>query len=263
MIAVDGKEIARKIVSETSEIVSTLTSSPKLGIVTCAPNFETRKYLALKKKKAAAAGIAVVILELPETATTEDVLNSLRSVLPNVDGVVVQLPLPSGIDTNKIISAIPAEKDPDGFAAEESLVLAPVPGAIAAIAHEHKVSFKDKKVVVLGYGRLVGEPVARFAEAAGANVSVMTIETGVNKEILQSADIIVTGIGSPKFVTADMVREDVVVFDAGTSEDGGDLVGDVHPDVYKKAALYTPVPGGIGPVTIAVLLRNLIFLKRR
>ena len=263
MIVVDGNAIAKKIVSKTKEIVDTLHNPPKLGIITCAPNFETRKYLSLKKKKATMAGIAVVILELPEIATTEDMLNSIESMIPNVDGVVVQLPLPDSIDSEVILAAIPPVKDPDGFAGTHSLVLAPVAGAIKAIAEEHDVSFKDKSVVVLGHGRLVGKPVAQFAETAGASVTVMTIETGIDIEILKSADIVISGIGSPRFVSADMVQEEVVIFDAGTSEDSGDLVGDVHPDVYEKAALYTPVPGGVGPITIAVLLHNLLLLARR
>ena len=117
--------------------------------------------------------------------------------------------------------------------------------------------------MVLGAGRLVGAPVARFLNSAGAQVTTLTELDEQPFEIIKTADVIVTGIGQPHFIKPEHVKEGVVIFDAGTSEDGGFMVGDVEPDVAHKAALFTPVPGGIGPITVALLLRNLASLVRR
>jgi methylenetetrahydrofolate dehydrogenase (NADP+) / methenyltetrahydrofolate cyclohydrolase len=261
---VDGKAIAKHIYDEVANEVKLLPRVPVLAAITCAPNFETQKYLELKKRKAAEVGITLRVVELPKTATTEESIACIEAVLPAVDGVVVQLPFPAHIDREAVLAAVPAGKDPDGFSfgTVKEACVPPVPGAIAAIAKEYHISFFGTTVVVLGEGRLVGRPTALFLESIGADVQVVK-ENDNAADVLQKADIIVTGIGVPHFVTPTMVRDGVVIFDAGTSEDGGLMVGDVHTAVADKASLFTPVPGGIGPVTVAVLLRNLVSLVRQ
>jgi methylenetetrahydrofolate dehydrogenase (NADP+)/methenyltetrahydrofolate cyclohydrolase len=181
-----------------------------------------------------------------------------------VDGVVVQLPLPSQIDKDSVLQAVPREKDPDVFCYGEKhdRLLPPVVGAIDEISKLHKVEWKNKKVVILGEGTLVGKPAARYARKKGAKVRIYTREK-FDITSLKTADIIVSGIGQPAFIKSDMVSEGVILFDAGTSEDGGVLVGDVDKGVAEKASLLTPVPGGIGPITIAYLLSNLVQLVRQ
>lgn len=232
--------------------------------VTCEPNFETQNYLAMKKKRAAAVGIFLNVVELPTDATTKQVIECVETVAAQSDGVVVQLPLPIHIDTDAVLQAVPIDKDPDGFSYGEKRdrLLPPVVGAIDAISHTHNVEWKNKRVVILGKGRLVGSPAARYARKRGARVRVYD-ETNLDQSSLKTADIIVSGIGQPAFITAAMLSQGVVVFDAGTSEDGGVLVGDAHTDVAQVAALLTPVPGGIGPITIAYLLKNLVLLARQ
>lgn len=262
---IDGRAVAQKIYDEVAKDVAECSRTPVLAAITCAPNFETQKYLELKKRKAAEVGIALRVVELPENVTTEEVVDCIKAVLPDVDGVVVQLPFPAHIDREVILSAVPVHKDPDGFSYEKEIdaCVPPVPAAIAAIAQTYDISFTDKNVVVLGQGRLVGAPTAKFLKNQGANVTVLTEGDAHPEAALLKADIIVTGIGKPHFVTETMVKEGVVIFDAGTSEDGGLMVGDVHPDVAGKASFFTPVPGGIGPVTVATLLRNLVLLARQ
>ena len=233
MILVDGKALAANLLAEVKASVSTLTAAPHLVVITCAPNFETQKYLALKKAKA--------------------------------DGIIVQLPLPAHIDTAAVLAAVPASHDVDAFKYQtgETTVLPPVVGAIDEIAKQHQVQFENKQVVIFGAGRLVGAPAARYATLRGAKVTVLTEDSTDSVEAVLAADIIILGVGKPNLLTLDMVKEGVVVFDAGASEDGGLLVGDADPTVASKASLFTPVPGGIGPMTIALLFRNLLELKAR
>lgn len=262
---IDGKGVAKRIYDEVAQDVAKLSRVPVMAAITCAPNFETQKYLELKKRKAAEVGISLRVIELPETVQTEEVVVCIKAVLPDVDGVVVQLPFPSHVDREAILAVVPAAKDPDGFSygKETGACVPPVPLAIASIAEAYGFDFKDKKVAVLGQGRLVGAPTAEFLKSVGAQVTVLTETSTDTETVLKGADALVTGIGKAHFVTPEMVREGVVVFDAGTSEDGGLVVGDVRPDVADQTSLFTPVPGGVGPVTVAALLRNLITLIRQ
>ncbi len=261
----DGKAIAEGILAEVAKVVAARPKGgPQLTAITCAPNFETQKYLEMKKQKAFSAGVSLNIVELPAEATTEEVVACVLRVGSETDGVVVQLPLPVQVDKDVVLEAVPLNKDPDGFryGKEEDSCLPPVVGAIDEISKVHDISWADKEVVILGEGRLVGLPSKHYAEARGAKVTTMNKDT-FSEESLKKADIIVSGIGQPGFIKADMVKEGVVIFDAGTSEEGGVLVGDVAKEVASKAKLLTPVPGGIGPITIAYLLRNLVHLVRQ
>ena len=263
-MVVDGKQIAADIYNETATLVKALSRAPVLIAITCAPNFETQKYLELKKRRATEVGITLRVVELPEMVTTKEAIDCVRAVLPDADGVVVQLPFPAHVDREALLAAVPATKDPDGFSygTYENACLPPVVGAIQAIAEHHQVSFFRKKIVVLGQGRLVGAPTARFLRTTGAEVRALNQEDTNQEEAISQADILVTGIGKAHFVIPAMVKPGVIIFDAGTSEDGGVVVGDVHPDVAHVAALFTPVPGGIGPITVAMLLRNLLTLVK-
>ncbi len=261
---VDGNTIAADILLHVAEATSLLRRPPVLMAVTCAPNFETKKYLHMKQRQAVAAGIRLEIVELPADSTSDSVVAAVSEAALGVDGVVVQLPLPSHIDVQAVLDAIPNEKDPDGFrfGVVSGACLPPVVGAIAEISARHNVLWEDARVVVLGEGRLVGGPAATYARQRGAQVTVLTKDT-FDSSVVRSADIIVSGIGQPRCITAAMVADGAVVFDAGTSEDGGVLVGDMDASVASKAKLLTPVPGGIGPITIACLLRNLVILARQ
>lgn len=266
MVLVDGKKIAADISAAVAARVAVSLTPVKLVVVACDPNFETQKYLALKQARAVALGIALAVEVLPRESDTEAVVAAIEADLPNVDGVVVQLPLPTHIDTAAVLAAVPAAYDVDAFSyqgAPDAVVLPPVVAAIDAIARLHCLSWLDKNVVVFGEGRLVGAPAAAFARAQGAKVTVLTEKSESVADAARAADIIILGAGKPNLLTPDMVREGVVVFDAGASEDGGLLVGDAAPAVAEKAALFTPVPGGIGPITIAVLFQNLLELKAR
>lgn len=259
---VDGKKIAAEIYAAVAKEVENLQKKPVLAAITCDPNFETKKYLELKKRKAAAVGITLRFIELPAATTTDEVLACINTIASEVDGVVVQLPFPAHVDREKVLAAVPVNKDPDGFSytTNASACVPPVVGAVKEIAQYYNFSFSKKRVLVLGQGRLVGAPAVRFLETVGAQVSISTEHDAAQATQLQEADVIISGIGEPHFITVHNIKHGAVVFDAGTSEDGGLMVGDVHPDVAHVAALFTPVPGGIGPITIALLFRNLVNL---
>lgn len=265
MSLVEGKKIAQEIFEEITLEVQKLQKAPVLVAVTCAPNFETQKYLEMKKAKASQVGIALRVVELSGDATTKDAIDCINAVSAEADGIVLQLPVPAQIDREVVLQAIPSALDPDCFSYDGStdFCLPPVVGVIKEILDREAVSVVGKKVVVLGQGRLVGAPAALWLRKMGADVQVLLESDTTHNSVIKQADIIVSGIGQPNFITPDMVKEGVIVLDAGTSEDGGVLTGDAHPDVAQVASIFTPVPGGIGPITIAILLRNLVSLATR
>ncbi|MBY0309654.1 bifunctional 5,10-methylenetetrahydrofolate dehydrogenase/5,10-methenyltetrahydrofolate cyclohydrolase [Patescibacteria group bacterium] len=266
-MVVDGKALAAEMLVETKKRAEALVSFgvPTLAIITCEPNFETRKYLALKERKAAAAGVIVVVHEMSSAATTAELIAAVDAAVSTAHGIVVQLPLPAHIDREAVLAAVPPTHDPDGFAygKNDTACESPVVLAIATIFAHHEIDVVGRRVVVVGEGRLVGAPAAHYFKEAGAEVVVVTSTTHDVASVTRTADVLVTGAGRPGLITPEMVKVGVVVLDAGTSEDGGVLVGDVHPSVAEKASLFTPVPGGIGPLTVAALLANTVTLAGR
>lgn len=268
-IIVNGKQLADEEMAKLKSRYTTFGKSVSLAIITCDPNLATQSYLALKERTATALGAEVSIVKLPKEATTEAVIHTLKEVGESHQGVIVQLPLPSHIDTARVLRAVPKERDVDVFqyAGEDTDILPPVVGAIDLIARTYDVAWSARSVVVLGAGRLVGAPAALYAQHMGAEVTVLTEDSIVSeierRDLIKAADIIILGVGKAKLLTPDMVKEGVVVFDAGASEDGGVLVGDADKAVSDVASLFTPVPGGIGPLTIALLFRNLLELALR
>lgn len=255
---IDGRGIAGGVYARLRERVSVLGFSPVLAIVTCSPNFETKKYLALKEKKAREVGIETRLIELPAESTTEDFIRAIEGAVAYSSGIIVQLPLPPGVDVDAVLRSIPPSHDVDGLNPENQEVLSPVAGAIAEILSTHSIAPFEKHVTVIGNGRLVGFPAYRWFSERGSHLSVVTKDTADIAAYTKTADIIVCGAGVPNLLTPEMVREGVVILDAGTSEQGGELRGDADPRCAEKAGLFTPVPGGIGPLTIAILLENVV-----
>lgn len=261
---VDGRAIAADIYREIKNTITHLGSSPHLTVFTCAPNFETQKYLSLKKRKANEVGIEVNVIEFPENITTEEVIQSVIHAQMQTDGIIVQLPLPSHIDVDEVLNNIPVSLDVDSvhYDGVSDDILPPVVGAIKEISDKHDVLFAAAKVVVIGEGRLVGKPAALWTTKMGAQVTVVTKATSDIDAIIKDSHIIISGAGQPGLITPDKIQDQVLIFDAGTSEEGGVLKGDSDFACSDKSALFTPVPGGIGPITIAVLLRNLVRLTK-
>lgn len=264
---IDGNALAADIYQSLKEVVAIRSGAPHLTIFTCAPDKATQQYLALKKRKAAEVGIAVNVIEFPEGITTAEIEQSVQHAQMQTDGIVLQLPLPPHINTDTIVRAIPTSYDVDGmhFDGTSATMMSPVAAAIDHIAHVNDVMVATQQVVVVGNGRLVGAPATLWAQKCGGHVTVINKETDEveRSAVIAHADILILGAGRPNLVTPDMVKDGVIIFDAGTSEDGGELRGDADPACAQKASLFTPVPGGIGPLTVALLLRNLIELSGR
>lgn len=255
---VDGRKIAEEIYTKTKNRVANLRRAPKLAIITCAPNFETKRYLELKEKKATAVGIALEIIELSETSTTEDFLQSINRAVANSDGIIVQLPVPKEIAIDSVMQAIPTSHDVDALNPKTTERLSPVMGSILEILSTYTINPKDTNVTIIGSGRLVGLPASQWFMTQGANVSVVTRDTADIETYTKNADIIVCGAGVPGLLKPSMIKEGVVILDAGTSEEGGELKGDADPACALKSSVFTPVPGGIGPITVAILLSNVV-----
>ncbi len=257
---IKGREIASQIKEEL-----VFNTEPVFGVfeivegVSNDVRMATEKFIEIKKKFAADVGVKVVEVKLPATSTTEDVVASIKEKEDEFDGIIFQFPLPKHIDIDQIRNAIPPKKDIDvvgDVARQESTMYPPVIGAFKEILDRNQVLVKGKKVVIIGRGELVGKPAIIYFERLEADIVVLGRESSIKEDTID-ADILVLGAGVPGLITPDMVKEGVIILDAGTSEDRGKLAGDADPRCAEKASIFTPVPGGIGPITIAILFKNL------
>ena len=273
MQILDGKAVSAKVKDEVAKDAAALKAAgiePALAVILVGEDKASQTYVASKEKACVATGIRSVMHRLP-AATTQAELLALINVLnldDSVDGILVQLPLPAHIDESAILEAIRPEKDVDGFHAINvgRLVsglrgFAPcTPFGIMRILKEYGIDVTGLNAVVIGRSNIVGKPMANLLLNANATVTVTHSKTRNLKEICAGADILVAAIGKADFVTADMVKDSAVVIDVGINRmDDGKLKGDVKFDeVAPKCSFITPVPGGVGPMTIAMLLSNTI-----
>lgn len=257
-MTIDGKAIAAEVKRSLRHELEHCRHGLTLGILTVEPDFATESFLRIKRAVARELGVSLLEEVLPRSATTAECLESLERLVRATQGVIVQLPLPSSIDTDIMLAALPPSHDVDGMGSSAK-ILSPVVGAMADILARHAVKVPGARVVVAGRGRLVGAPAARWFSASGAEV--VCAQKGDMAPFSQ-ADIIVLGAGDPGFLKPSMVKEGVVILDAGTSEVGGKVAGDADPACASKASLFTPVPGGIGPIAVAMIFKNLLALAQ-
>lgn len=260
---VKGKALAEKIKTELKSEVSKLQKKIRLAIVKVGQNPASEKFLEQKRKFAEAIGVDVRIYEVPEDISTTKLREKVSEIvhIKENTGVIIQLPLPAQINTQYILDAIISKKDPDVLSSK-SRGLSPVVRAVKTIFEEYKISLKGKNIVVVGAGRLVGKPIASWLMNEGATISIIDENTPSPENYTKNADIIISGAGKPKLIKPEMVKEGVIIIDAGTSEAEGKLSGDVDPEVSKTASLFSPVPGGVGPLAVAHLFKNLIELSK-
>jgi methylenetetrahydrofolate dehydrogenase (NADP+)/methenyltetrahydrofolate cyclohydrolase len=260
---VDGKAIAEDIYSQLAARRAKILRPLKLGIIVGGPDPVIEQFVRIKTKAAARLDIEMVRVDLPLKATTEDVLAAVRELAERTDALIVQLPLPKNIDVNATLSEIPSEKDVDAINPRHSgghgAVDAPVAEAAIEVLKRSNVEIKGKRAVVIGAGRLVGAPSAVLLKRLGADVSMFTLQEG-SIEDLKDADIVVCGAGNPGFVKPEHLKHGVALIDAGASEQSGKVVGDADPKCASIASVFTPVPGGIGPIAVALIFKNLLDL---
>lgn len=269
MKIIDGKKISIEILEDLKNKVTVLDFKPMFCDILVGSDLPSLKYVNLKKKKALELGIEFYDANFSADITTEELINEIEKInnLENICGIIVQLPLPLHIDKEKVLNAINPILDVDclGEVASRNfyngdLNLVP-PTALACmyLLDNLNLDLKNKNIVVLGEGKLVGKPVMNLLKYRDLDFKSINSNTENKKEILKNADIIISGVGKGKIINGDMVKDDVVIIDAGTSEEDSVLVGDVDFDsVSQKASFMTPVPGGVGPLTVAMLFTNVL-----
>jgi methylenetetrahydrofolate dehydrogenase (NADP+)/methenyltetrahydrofolate cyclohydrolase len=266
-----GSPLAARIRAEVADEVRGL-GELRLVTLQVGENAASTIYLRRKHEAAGEAGITSDDRKLPE-ATAEDDLLALVSELDaddSVDGILVQLPLPAQIDEARVIRAIDPTKDVDGFhpfnagqlyLGRPTLVPA-TPLGIMALLAEHRIPLEGAQAVVIGRSDIVGKPIAHLLLQANATVTICHSRTRDLAQLTLEADVLVVAVGAPEVVTADMVKQGSTVVDVGINRVETGVVGDVAPDAGELAAFITPVPGGVGPMTIAMLLRNTVKAAR-
>jgi methylenetetrahydrofolate dehydrogenase (NADP+)/methenyltetrahydrofolate cyclohydrolase len=269
----DGKKTAEMIVKKVGEEVARIGEPITLAILLVGKNPASQVYVRNKGKACADAGINVKDYFLEENATQKEVLTIIDELNsnPEIHGILVQLPLPSHLEQDIIINAIDPSKDVDGLTILNQgrllngmeAVIPATPKGVMTLLQKYFVEIAGKNAVVIGRSNLVGKPLALLLLQKNATVTIAHSKTQNLKEIARKADILVAAVGKPLFITADMVKKDAVVVDVGINRVEGKIVGDVDFNQVKEIASYiTPVPKGIGPMTIASLLENILVCYR-
>lgn len=266
---VDGTSIAREIRASLKDRIKRSGRRLLLGVIVAEETNEIRTFVRLKQQFGTDIGVEVEVIELASLKKdTETLLRTMLHATKTFDGIIVQLPLPRTIDLESLLNLYPLSHDVDvlGNTAFEQYregalpFNPPVVSAMAEVLHRNGVRLAGYRVLVLGEGRLVGAPAAIWAQRMGATVKMANNATANIDDWVRGADIIICGTGSPGVVTPDKIREGVIILDAGTSEQGGVLKGDADPSCAEKARIFTPTPGGIGPITVAKVFENLLTL---
>ncbi len=273
-IIIDGKAVAKEIEARIAGKVLEYKRKPGLGVLLAGDNPASQIYVRRKEEACKRAGIMSVKKILPSSAAEEQAISIIKEFNddPAIDAILVQLPLPAHIDEKKVLGIVREDKDADGFelsnlgrlvAGIKSSVPCTPKGVMRLLEH-YKINIEGKHAVVIGRSTIVGKPMSLMLLEKNATVTICHSKTQNLKEHTQKADILVVAAGKPELVTKDMVKHGAVVIDVGMNRDGERLVGDVDFEQVSQIAAYiTPVPGGVGPMTIAMLLENTMELYKK
>ena len=269
MNIIDGKAISNEIQENIKKEVELLDKKPGLAVILVGGDSASQIYVNNKEKMCKKLGISSFVYRLPEDTCEKELLDLIEKLNndSDVDGILLQHPVPSQIDEMKAFCTIAPKKDVDGFnivnrgklaVGEDAFVACTPLGVVEMIKHEG-IEIKGKHCVIIGRSNIVGKPLYELMLRENATVTVCHSKTVGLKDICKTADILVAAIGKPKFVTEDMVKNGAVVIDVGINRIDGKIIGDVDfESVSKKASYITPVPGGVGPMTIAMLMKNVM-----
>ena len=272
MQLIDGKSLAKKVQTTVTTEVEKLKQEknivPGLAVILIGDDPASHAYVKMKAKACENVGFYSITHNMPDTISQDEIIETIKMMNnnPRIDGILVQLPLPKHVDTDKILEVIDPKKDVDGFHAYNvgrlvtglDSFVACTPLGVMKMFEEYDIELRGKDVCVVGASNIVGKPMASLLLNADATVTITHIYTKDLKSHTSKADIIVVGVGVPGLIKEDMVKEGAIVIDIGINRvDDGSLVGDVDfKNVSPKCAYITPVPGGVGPMTIAMLLSN-------
>ncbi|MFA6534029.1 MAG: bifunctional 5,10-methylenetetrahydrofolate dehydrogenase/5,10-methenyltetrahydrofolate cyclohydrolase [Patescibacteria group bacterium] len=269
---VNGNQIAAEILADLKARVAVLKESGRavsLAVVLVGSNAASSVYVRNKGLAAEIIGVDFKLFVYPSEISTTELVNEIKKIQGEnqLDGLIIQLPLPKTVDSKEVINQIAPEIDVDGLTAVsaaklvvgEQQFLPPTPAAILEILKYHQVDLKNKKVVMIGKGELVGKPLAAILTNQKVDLIACDRSTPDISVFTREADVIITGAGSPGLLTGEMIKPGAVVLDAGFGSVDGKSCGDIDfPSVAAKASLVTPTPGGVGPVTVAKLLANTV-----
>ena len=273
--SLDGKATEKAIKSELAAFVDEMKSKPGLGTVLVGDDPGSHSYVSGKHRDCAEVGIASLRVDLPATASQADVLAAIKDLnnAPECTGYIVQLPLPRGISANLILESIDPAKDADGLhplnlgklVLGEPAPLPCTPRGILELLHRYGVSTKGAEVVIMGRGITVGRPLSLLLTRKGDDATVTITHTGTKDVAAHTrrADIVIAAVGSAHLLTPDMVKPGAAVLDVGITRTDAGLLGDIHPGVAEVAAFIAPMPGGVGPMTRAMLLTNVVEMAAR
>lgn len=270
-IIIDGKALSQKIKDDLKTDVAVFNKAYGrqivLAVILVGENPASCVYVKNKIKAAEYVGIKSLSFNLPENSTDDDVIKLVKTLADDgsVDGILVQLPLPKHLNEEKILSLIPSNKDVDGFTATnvgntvlfKDCIFSCTPAGVMHMLKSINLPLSGKHAVVVGRSNIVGKPVAMMLLKENCTVTICHSKTENLGDIIKQADILIAAVGKPKFITADMVKYGATVIDVGINRTENGLCGDVDFDAVKgKAAYISPVPGGVGPMTIAMLMKN-------
>lgn len=265
----NGKEISKIIKGRVKQEVSELPTKVKLLVFLVGNNEASKVYVSNKERACKEVGIISQTVLLDEFVTQRELILKIKEANsnPEINGILVQLPLPSHLDEKAVINAIDPIKDVDGLTIHNQgclfnglkTIKPATPYGVMHLLSEYKIDVAGKNALVIGRSNLVGKPLAMLLLEKNATVTIAHSKTKNLKDIAKRSDIIISCVGKPFFVTADMIKPDTIVIDVGISRFHGKIVGDVDfPEVEKVALYITPVPGGVGPMTIATLMENVV-----
>ncbi|UJS06576.1 bifunctional methylenetetrahydrofolate dehydrogenase/methenyltetrahydrofolate cyclohydrolase FolD [Lacticaseibacillus paracasei subsp. paracasei] len=274
----DGRAVSKKILADLKQTIAELAQqdvTPTLAVVLVGSNPASEVYVRNKQRRAEDIGVRSLMFRMPEATTQADLLAKVAELNhdPDIDAILVQLPLPAGLDEQAVIDAIDPDKDVDGFSpvsvgrlwANEPTVVASTPYGIMALLDAYDIDVAGKRVVIIGRSNIVGRPLAGLMVNHDATVTIAHSKTRDLEQLAKEADILVVAVGVPHFIGADAVKPGAVVIDVGISRGAdGKLLGDVdEAAVAPIASAITPVPGGVGPMTIASLMAQTVTLAKR
>lgn len=264
----DGKKLSAKILDELAEKLSGLDKKPNLVVIVVGESPASQLYVGMKEKMAHKIGMDSSVIRYPENVDEKTILDKIKELNNDkeVNGILVQLPLPKHIDSIKVIRTILPEKDVDGFTPEnigriligiEPYAYPCTPKGVIKLLDEYNIELEGQHVVIVGRSNIVGKPLAQMFLNRNSTVTICHSKTKNIAEITKTADILVSAVGLNKIIRKEMIKNNSVIVDVGISKVDGKTVGDVdYENVFDSASYITPVPGGIGPMTIACLMEN-------
>lgn len=270
----DGKALSQRIKSEISGLVKQLAKPPGLGTILVGTDPGSVSYVAGKHRDCAEVGINSIRIDLPESASEKEILYAVAQLNKdaNCTGFIVQLPLPAGVDAQKVLESVDPKKDADGLhpnnlgklVLDTKTITPCTPKAILRLLTEYKINLSGKSVLVIGRGTTVGRPLSILLSQKAVNATVTLAHTATSNlnQLLKDADVVIAAIGKPHFVKPAMIKPGAVVIDVGITRSGSQLLGDVDPAIAEAASYFAPMPGGVGPMTRAMLLSNLLELAK-